>query len=153
MKYGGTVTIVDDEGTILHERELDADEMIEELLNTERVFESEEPEDEPEPAPPPVVPVTRKPYTFKKHVMGCDECGSKGRRHKKGCKFEGGKSTVDVAPKTKAIAGLDADARLRVKRMVDGGIDSEEIKKALKRADFDYEDREVEEMIAWAQHA
>jgi len=32
MKYGGTINIIDDEGNIVFERELSADEMIEELL-------------------------------------------------------------------------------------------------------------------------
>lgn len=33
MKYGGTITILDDHGEVRFERELDADEMIGELLN------------------------------------------------------------------------------------------------------------------------
>lgn len=129
MKYAGTVTIVDDEGNIMHERELDTDEMIEELLNTERTFETQE-EAEPEPEPPPAAPPARRAYNFKKHEgkIGCDECGSKGHRHKNGCPRIGtAKKDIpeDDEPKEEVYKGQEK-AEMLSKEEFDMVMDSKE---------------------------
>lgn len=90
-KYGGSVTILDDEGNVVFERELDADEIIGELLSalpdaTEPEPDEDSPEGQKEEEP-------SDGYSFVKHTSprkerraskGCPSCGSPSR-HKKNC--------------------------------------------------------------------
>lgn len=130
MKYLGKVVITDEDGGSVFERELTADEMISELVDTrKRTIGWEVPRDtipevkeaiEPEPAP-------YRP----EHTKGCPECGSLGKRHKKECPRTGGatKAVGKKEPKVSAKkfggkfteeqkrAGLD-----RLKELMNGGM-------------------------------
>lgn len=149
MKYAGTIMIVNEDGESVHERELDADEMIEELLTTERAIE-EEAEEEPEATPVPAPQKTKEvapKKDGKNKGYACKKCGEHGHNAKTCGRTE------KAAVRTQAQEEVDADVRLRVKRLVDGGIPFDEIKASLSRAGIhDYNDRELEEMIAWAEH-
>ena len=73
MKYAGNTTIVDEEGNIVHERELTADEMIEELLNREH---QERIEITGGPAKIKIDSVITQPVKRKKRKCGnCKEVG------------------------------------------------------------------------------
>jgi hypothetical protein len=82
MKYGGTVLIVDDEGNPVFERELTADEMIDELLKDKHIEIVNVPIEEEavlvtvEPEPTPV------PAPVKKGTKVCKKCGKPGHMQK-----------------------------------------------------------------------
>lgn len=80
-KYAGSITIVNDDGEAVFERELDQDEIIDMLL--ESIPDAEE-----EVAPPPAPRAARQTTVKKdKQERGTPKpcCGSKQNRHKKSC--------------------------------------------------------------------
>lgn len=87
VKYAGNITILDDQGNVMFDRDLSADDMIEELL-ADRDNDSRE-----------IIP-TKEGSAFVDTVLRSgmldgvkkikhDCCGSKQQRHKKGCLFGG----------------------------------------------------------------
>jgi hypothetical protein len=94
MKYAGTMLIVDEDGNSVHERELTADEMIEELLKKETVAEEVAPMTDPRG---PVIGHATEvkagkeglSFNFKKHIPEakkgakvCKACGVPGHMQK-----------------------------------------------------------------------
>lgn len=82
MKYGGTITILDDQGETVFERELTADEMIDEILRGKQfsaveVVEGPERTDVTVTLPPPVAPAPRA-----KGQKLCKACGQPGHMQK-----------------------------------------------------------------------
>lgn len=79
MRYGGCVTIVDNEGNIVFERELNEDEIVETLLaaipDGEQAAEEEEPAEEAEPT----VPESAPPSDGRK-ARKCGFCGGTGHQ-------------------------------------------------------------------------
>jgi hypothetical protein len=179
MKFAGSVTIVDNEGNTVHERELSADEMIGELLAHKSPTPGATYTHLFDPGPPigqvtkleeknGGLEITIKPDrdAFRKGIKkaaknsgggdskgkkkpACSRCGREGHNAKT-C----GRDLEPASTSSGKDEKRDADVRLRIKRMVDGGLDSESIKGAIRRADFppkEYPDRELEELIAWAQ--
>jgi hypothetical protein len=85
MKYSGSITIVDEDGNAIFERELTDDEILEAVL---AAIPDTENEAEPEPVvPPPAKSKAGRPAGGKnkpaKEPKAC--CGSIGARHMKGC--------------------------------------------------------------------
>lgn len=88
MKYAGTISIVDDDGEIVFERELSSDEIIQMLL------EERDPVVDV-PIPRTGEPKRRKRVDLRERIAEkrkggtasspCEDCGSKGTKHKKGC--------------------------------------------------------------------
>lgn len=106
MKYVGSVTVLDDEGNIVFERELSDDEIVESLLagipdSDEQIQESSEPE-----IPSPSV------HRALRGNNGCNECGSK-TRHKNGCS----KAKSNGSPKARAATKEEVKATLRPERV------------------------------------
>ena len=96
MKYAGNIMIVDDEGKIVYDRDLSADELIDELL-TKHLEIVNVPMDT---VPPPAAARTLESPT----PGGCASCGSH-RRHKKDCAHappKPGKKEVRAKPVVKA---------------------------------------------------
>lgn len=116
MKYKGTLTIYDLDGTPVFGRDMTADEMMDEVLTMATVaridpgdIEMREPpvKEEVRELPPPAKK-ERKPYTRK--MAGCDTCGSKGMRHKLGCALAGKGSRDEVGkPQVRKSAELPPD--------------------------------------------
>lgn len=113
MKYAGNITIVDDQGNTVFERELSADEMVEVLLKKDEVTEADldaalegvEGGVETAPAPAKRQYKKREKQTEPKKLHstrggeGKTCCGSKGR-HFKWCKEAGGSGNPkDALPK------------------------------------------------------
>ncbi len=89
-RYSGSVIVTDEDGETVHERELELDEIIDELLTAPR----EEEEEEPAPAPKrkykkraekPEAGEPKKKRKSPANRKPCDECGSIGARHFKTC--------------------------------------------------------------------
>lgn len=84
-----------------------------------------------------------------KKGRGCSKCGEEGHNERTcaDCGIAPGEDEAwladQAAKKRKVLEG-------RVKRMVDGKLSTVEIKAALKGDNLT--EREVEELIAWAQH-
>lgn len=97
MKYAGNISILDDEGNTVFERELTDDEIVEAILaSVPDGTEAEPDEDEPLPAPKKKAEKAKGKSWVEKSC-----CGSKGARHMKTC-IGGTEPVLGIGARAKA---------------------------------------------------
>lgn len=100
MKYGGNITILDDEGNTVFERELSDDEIVEAILAG--VSDEIEVVIDPVPEPPTKQPPAMPKLAKKGEPKPC--CGSKQNRHKKDCPLDAFDDGETNSSKPKMVA-------------------------------------------------
>ena len=137
MKYGGSISIVDDEGNLVFERELSDDEIVEAILAAVP-GEDGEPAQIAEDADAPEVTQATK------SKRSCGVCGKPGHNAKT-CK-----SVEDTATwKERKAAEKRAKIEQAVENLVEAGFPFDEI--ALQFPNIGQ--RELEEIIAYAERS
>jgi Zinc knuckle len=119
MSYNGNITVYDDDSNVVFERELSSDEIIKVILEQSQPVADEPEEEENEltlpakrkggrlcsncqkPGHTARTCTERQPVGKKAaNGAGCEECGSKGKRHKNGCPRAGAAKVAREVPAT-----------------------------------------------------